>query len=133
MPRNMLIEINQPYVNVIIVMNKKWVEALPPDLQKILHDDAAAVSKEIVPFVNDFFAGQRKAWTDKGGELISLPADEQAEMIAKISSIGNDTFERQARAEQGGQTGRRVGRAQQIAVGSSRSRLRFFRRLCFAA
>jgi TRAP-type C4-dicarboxylate transport system substrate-binding protein len=84
------VESNQPYVNVIIVMNKKWVEALPPDLQKILHDDATAVSKDIVPFVDEFFAGQRKAWTDKGGELISFPADEQAEMIAKISSIGND-------------------------------------------
>ena len=84
------VESNQPYVNVIIVMNKKWVEALPPDLQKILHDNAKTVSKEIVPFVDDFFAGQRKAWTDKGGELISLPADEEAQMIAKISSIGND-------------------------------------------
>ena len=72
-------------------MNKKWVEALPPDLQKILHDDAAAVSRDIAPFVADFVAAQRKAWTDKGGELISLPAAEQAEMIGKISSIGNDT------------------------------------------
>jgi TRAP-type C4-dicarboxylate transport system substrate-binding protein len=85
------VESEQPYVNVIIVMNKKWVEALPPDLQKILHDNATAVSRDIVPFVADFFAAQRKAWTDKGGELISLPAAEQAEMIAKISSIGNDT------------------------------------------
>ncbi len=85
------VESEQPYVNVIVVMNKKWVDALPPDLQKILHDDAAAVSKGIVPFVTDFFAAQRKAWTDKGGELISLPAAEEAEMVAKISSIGNDT------------------------------------------
>jgi len=85
------VENEQPYVNVIVVMNKKWVEALPPDLQKILHDDAAAVSRDIAPFVADFVAAQRKAWTDKGGELISLPAGEQAEMIGKISSIGNDT------------------------------------------
>jgi hypothetical protein len=48
------------------------------------------VSKDIVPFVNDFFAAQRKVWTDKGGELISLPAAEQEAMIAKISSIGSD-------------------------------------------
>jgi TRAP-type transport system periplasmic protein len=85
-----VVESDQPYVNVIVVMNRKWAEALPADLQKILHDDAAAVSKDIIPFVNDFVAGQRKAWTDKGGELISLPAEEQAAMIAKISSIGND-------------------------------------------
>lgn len=84
------VETDQPYVNVIVAMNKKWVEALPPDLQKIIHDDAAAVSRDIVPYVDDFFAGQRKAWTDKGGELIGLPADEKAELIARISSIGND-------------------------------------------
>jgi TRAP-type C4-dicarboxylate transport system substrate-binding protein len=85
-----IVESEQPYVNVIIVMNKKWLEALPADLQKILHDDAATVSRDIVPFVDDFFAAQRKGWTDAGGELISLPAAEQAAMIAKITSIGND-------------------------------------------
>jgi TRAP-type C4-dicarboxylate transport system substrate-binding protein len=85
-----VIESNQPYVNVVIVMNKKWVEALPPDLQKIIRDDATAVSKDIVPFVTDFFAVQRKEWTDKGGEMTELPADEEASFVAKISSIGND-------------------------------------------
>jgi TRAP-type C4-dicarboxylate transport system substrate-binding protein len=83
-------ETGQPYVNPIAVMNKKWVEALPADLQKVIRDDAAAVSKEIIPFVYDFIAAQRKEWTDKGGELISLPADEQSALDSKISSIGDD-------------------------------------------
>jgi TRAP-type C4-dicarboxylate transport system substrate-binding protein len=85
-----LTEIGQPYVNTIVVMNKKWVEALPADLQKIIHDDAAAVSKEIVPFLTSFFQAQRKQWTDNGGELISLPADEQAALNAKLLSVGED-------------------------------------------
>ena len=83
-------EIGQPYVNTIAMMNKKWLEALPPDLQKIVRDDATATSVGIVPFVNDFFAAQRKAWTDKGGELISLPADEQAVFFAKTKNIGDE-------------------------------------------
>jgi TRAP-type C4-dicarboxylate transport system substrate-binding protein len=82
-------EIGQPYVNTIAVMNKKWLEALPADLQKIVRDDAAAMDKEIVPFVNDFYAAQRKAWTDRGGQLSSLPADEQAAFLQKISDIGD--------------------------------------------
>ena len=85
-----LVEVGQPYVNVIVVMNKKWVEALPADLQKIIRDDAASTSKEMQPFNVDFFAGQRKAWTDKGGEFINLPADEQAAFIAKVSTIGDE-------------------------------------------
>ena len=85
-----IVEIGQPYVNTIAVMNKKWLEALPPDLQKIVRDDATATSVSIVPFVNEFFAAQRKAWTDKGGELISLPADEQAAFFTKTKNIGDE-------------------------------------------
>jgi TRAP-type C4-dicarboxylate transport system substrate-binding protein len=82
-------EIGQPYVNTIAVMNKKWLEALPPDLQKIVRDDATATDKAIIPFVTDFYAAQRKAWTDNGGELSSLPPDEQAAFLQKISDIGD--------------------------------------------
>jgi TRAP-type C4-dicarboxylate transport system substrate-binding protein len=85
-----VIETDQPYLNSIIVMSKKWLDSLPPDLQKIVRDDAAKTSQDIVPFVKDFFAKQRKVWTDKGGELISLPAAEQSAMVEKISSIGED-------------------------------------------
>jgi TRAP-type C4-dicarboxylate transport system substrate-binding protein len=83
-------ETGQPWVNVIAVLSRKWVDGLPADLQRIVRDDAAAVSTQIGPFVNDFFAAQRKAWTDTGGELIGLPAAEQDAMLAKISSIGDD-------------------------------------------
>jgi TRAP-type C4-dicarboxylate transport system substrate-binding protein len=83
-------EIDQPYVSPIAVMNKKWLEALPADLQAIVRGDAATASKEIVPFLYEFIAAQHKEWTDKGGELINLPADEQAALNARISSIGDD-------------------------------------------
>jgi TRAP-type transport system periplasmic protein len=83
-------EIGQPWINSIAVLNRKWLESLPADLQKIARDDATAVSTQIVPFVNDFFAAQRKVWTDSGGELISLPAAEQQAMVAQISSVAND-------------------------------------------
>ena len=85
-----VVETGQPHVNPILVMNAKWVDALPPDLQKTVRDDSAEVSKEIVVFARDFWEAQRKVWVDSGGELTTLPADEQAAMIARISSIGND-------------------------------------------
>lgn len=85
-----IVEIGQPYVNTIAVMNKKWLEALPPDLQKIVQDDASATAVSIVPFVNEFFEAQRKEWVSKGGELISLPADEQAAFFAKTANVGDD-------------------------------------------
>jgi TRAP-type transport system periplasmic protein len=83
-------ETDQPYVTSIAVLSKKWVDGLPPDLQKIVNDDAAKVSTDIVPFVIQFFDAQRKIWTDSGGEANRLPPDDQAAMMAKISSIGTD-------------------------------------------
>jgi TRAP-type transport system periplasmic protein len=83
-------EIGQPWINSIAVLSRKWIDSLPADLQRIVRDDAMAVSTQIVPFVNDFSAAQRKVWTDSGGELISLPVAEQQAMIAQISSVAND-------------------------------------------
>ena len=85
-----VVETDQPYVNTIAVMSKKWLEALPADLQNILRNDAATVSKEIIPFLSEFYAAQRNDWIAKGGELTKLPPDEQAALVAKISSIGDD-------------------------------------------
>jgi TRAP-type C4-dicarboxylate transport system substrate-binding protein len=85
-----VIETDQPYLTSIVVMSKKWIATLPPDLQKIVRDDATKVSKEIVPFVKDFFVKQYDIWKGKGGLLIKLPAAEQAAMMAKVSSIGED-------------------------------------------
>ena len=85
-----LVETGQPYVNVVVVMNRKWLEDLPADLQKIIRDDATTVTTGILPFVKDFYAAQRQAWKDQGAALISLPADEQAAYLARISTIGSD-------------------------------------------
>src|SRR5271155_2755890 len=85
-----VVEIGQPFVNTISVFSKRWVEGLPADLQKIVRDDAAKVSTEIVPFVNEFFDAQRKVWKDSGGDLSTLAAADQEAMMARISSVAGD-------------------------------------------
>ena len=52
---------DQPYVNSIVVMSKKWMDTLPPDLQKVVRDDGNKVTTEITPFVNDFFASRPRS------------------------------------------------------------------------
>jgi len=83
-------ETDQPYVSSIAVLSKKWVEGLPPDLQKIVRDDGAKVSTDIISFVDTFFDEQRKVWIASGGSAIHLPAEDQAALLAKISSIADD-------------------------------------------
>jgi len=83
-------ETGQPAVYVIVEISKSWYESLPPELQKIIDGDAAAQQKAIDPVAIDIFNTSRKGWTAAGGELISLPAGEQADMMKTFSSVGAD-------------------------------------------
>jgi TRAP-type C4-dicarboxylate transport system substrate-binding protein len=85
-----VIETEQPFVNSIAMVSKRWLDTLPADLQKVVFDDGEKVTKDFNPFVKEFWAAQNKVWTDKGGETIRLPKAEHDAMIAKISTIGDD-------------------------------------------
>ena len=83
-------ETGQPSIFIIIEVSKKWYEALPADLQQIVDRNAANESVAIDPWAIDLNARVRKGWLDKGGEVISLPPDEQAAMMSTLASVGED-------------------------------------------
>ena len=83
-------ETGQPAVYAIVEISKKWYDSLPADLQKIVDSDAAAQQAAITPTAIEIVNKARKGWTDTGGELISLPPDEQTEMMKTFSSVGAD-------------------------------------------
>jgi TRAP-type transport system periplasmic protein len=78
-------ETGQPAVFVMAEVNKAWYESLPPDLQKTVDADAAAQQKAIGPVAEDIVGKARKGWTANGGELIELPAAEQAQLMKTFS------------------------------------------------
>src|SRR5205085_12192632 len=77
-----VIATDQPYVNSIGIVSKKWMDALPADLQKVVRDSGAKVTAEITPWVKDFFAEQTKIYVANGGKITKLPDDEHGAMIA---------------------------------------------------
>jgi len=79
-------ETGQPAVYVMAEINKAWYDALPADLKAVIDKDAAAAQAAVAPVGADIVAKARQGWLDAGGELISLPAPEQAQMMAEISA-----------------------------------------------
>jgi TRAP-type C4-dicarboxylate transport system substrate-binding protein len=79
-------ETGQPAVFVMVEVNKAWYESLPADLQKIVDSDAAAGQAAIGPTAAEIVDKARKGWTASGGELISLPPNEQAELMKTVSN-----------------------------------------------
>jgi TRAP-type C4-dicarboxylate transport system substrate-binding protein len=83
-------EIGLPPIFTMIEISKQWYDSLPADLQQILDKDAAAESVAINPWIADFNAKARQDWVASGGELISLPPDEQSAMFKILSNVGDE-------------------------------------------
>ena len=61
-----------------------------PILQQIVDKDAAAEAAAINPQAIAINDNARKAWIAGGGELISLPADEQASLLKIVAGVGDE-------------------------------------------
>lgn len=83
-------EIGQPAIFGVGEISKKWYDALPPDLQHVVDEDAAAEATAIVPWAAAFNDKARGTWTDNGGELIDLPPGDQATLRSALASVGAD-------------------------------------------
>lgn len=83
-------ETGQPAIFGIIELSKKWYDGLPADLQQIVDKAANAETVRINPWVLEFNAKARQDWISGGGELISLPPEEQSAMIKALASVGED-------------------------------------------
>jgi TRAP-type C4-dicarboxylate transport system substrate-binding protein len=85
-----VVETNQPAIFIILEVSQKWYDSLPKDLQQIVDRDGLSESLAInVPGLK-MYQDQRKAWVNGGGELVSLPQLEQAQMMHMLSSVGHD-------------------------------------------
>jgi TRAP-type transport system periplasmic protein len=91
-------EINQPFIFSMTFLSKQWYDALPKDLQTIIDTDAAKASDEIDEWEVGNYARARQAWAEHG-ELISLPADEQADMMQMLAAVSADVAKRKPKLE----------------------------------
>jgi TRAP-type C4-dicarboxylate transport system substrate-binding protein len=92
-------ETGQPFIFSMAFLSKKWYDGLPKDLQTILDTDAGKAATAVEPWASDFYAKQRQVWSQHG-ELINLPANEQADMMKTLADVGADVAKRKPGLDQ---------------------------------
>ncbi len=83
-------EIGQPVIFGIVEISKRWYDSLPADLQRIVDKDAASEAVAINHQAIEIDDRARNSWVSSGGELISLPSDEQSALLKIIGSAGDE-------------------------------------------
>lgn len=69
-------------------LSKAWLDKLPPDLRKIVVDEARNLQPWARQTAVDEVVELRGKWVEKGGEIITLPAADQAELEKRLKPIG---------------------------------------------
>jgi TRAP-type transport system periplasmic protein len=83
-------ETNQSTLFIMIEVSKKWYDSLPADLRQVVDKAGTTEALTINPFATELFTNARKTWLKSGGELISLPRDQQVTMGETLASVGDD-------------------------------------------
>jgi TRAP-type transport system periplasmic protein len=81
---------NHAAIFLVAEVSRKWFDSLPPDLQQIVERTAASVATSINPQLDELENQAMKTWSNAGGELIQLPANERMEMLKILESVGAD-------------------------------------------
>lgn len=81
-------EIHPSIVTSIQVVNKRWFEGLPQDLQAAMLAAGEGVDREAFSFATALVDKANRDWQANGGQLLKLPASEQAKLMAELKAIG---------------------------------------------
>src|SRR5918995_3774887 len=81
-------EIHPSIVTSIQVVNKRWFDALPRDVQAAMLDAGTKVDKEAFSFATALIEKANKDWQSNGGQLLKLPGAEQTKLMADLKTLG---------------------------------------------
>jgi TRAP-type C4-dicarboxylate transport system substrate-binding protein len=81
-------EIHPAIVVSMFLVNKRWHDRLPADIQQVMAEEGARIDRELFAWTTNAIAAANQTWTQNGGELIRLPPEEQERMMRELQALG---------------------------------------------
>jgi len=79
----------------IAMVSKRWLDGLPPDLQKLVLETGKKLEPEGQAFALDILKKLQQQWIDMGGEVHPLPPEDMAEMRRLLTPVGEEVTKSQ--------------------------------------
>ena len=74
----------------LAAISKPWLDKLPPDLGRIVVDEARKLQPRAKATADAFAVTMTQKWKERGGEIINLPPGDMDELRARLKTIGED-------------------------------------------
>lgn len=81
-------ETHQSLVISTVIVNKRWLDALPADVRQAILDAGAKVDGGMLEVAEAINERASKGWDANGGVRIQLPPAEQAKMMSELKAVG---------------------------------------------
>lgn len=83
-----LLQIEDTLIMSNCAMSKKWLDTLPPDLREIVIRDSRGLYKKGIELSDQYNDIHSKKWEAVGGKILRLSSAEDAEVRAKLATVG---------------------------------------------
>jgi len=82
------INTNHYFITSVAAVSKKWFDALPPDLQKIVVEEGRAVHPEMLEWTKDFYKTAVNLWKEKTKDgWVELNPEQRAAFRARMEGV----------------------------------------------
>jgi TRAP-type C4-dicarboxylate transport system substrate-binding protein len=85
-----LTEVNDTMIVSVGVVSRPWLAKLPTDLRQMVIDEGSKLQARINPHSRVLDQGMVKRWREAGGELVKLPAADQARVQQLLAGVGEE-------------------------------------------
>jgi TRAP-type C4-dicarboxylate transport system substrate-binding protein len=85
-------QIHPAIVVSTFLVNKRWFDRLPADVRTAMQEEGARVDRDLFSWTAEAIGRSNAAWTENGGELITLPADQQSRMMSDFAALGEQVM-----------------------------------------
>lgn len=81
-------DLNFSHLVSLTLVNEAWFQAQPPETREAIRAAGRAAEERVFSWGVENVTRANQAWLDASGEIHSLPAEQQAEMMARFIEIG---------------------------------------------
>ncbi len=85
-----LTEVNDTMIVSVGVLSRPWLAKLPSELRALVIEEGHKLQARINPHSRVLDQGMVKRWRDAGGELVKLPAADQARVQQLLAGVGEE-------------------------------------------